>query len=160
MRVETIGNATLYLGDCREVLPRLPRVAAVICDPPYDKEAHGRNRILGSGSLRQMRERALDFAAITDDLREAMCNWSAKNCDGWLLMFCQAEAVSDWRSAMEGAGAKWRRAMVWFKPDSSPQLSGDRPAQGYESIATAWCGPGRSRWNGGGEAWSVRVRET
>jgi hypothetical protein len=40
--------------------------------------------------------------------------------------------------------------MVWFKPDSSPQLSGDRPAQGYESIAAAWCGQGKSRWNGGG----------
>ena len=35
MRVETIGNATLYLGDCREILPILPRVDAVITDPPY-----------------------------------------------------------------------------------------------------------------------------
>ena len=46
---------------------------------------------------------------------------------------------------------KWRRAMVWVKPDSSPQLSGDRPAQGYESIAASWCGAGRSEWNGGGK---------
>ena len=30
-----IGNATLYLGDCREVLPTLPRVDAVVTDPPY-----------------------------------------------------------------------------------------------------------------------------
>jgi DNA modification methylase len=35
MRVETIGNATLYLGDCLEVLPSLPMVDAVITDPPY-----------------------------------------------------------------------------------------------------------------------------
>jgi DNA modification methylase len=35
MRVETIGNATLYLGDCREILPGLPKVDAVITDPPY-----------------------------------------------------------------------------------------------------------------------------
>lgn len=34
-RVETIGNATLYLGDCREILPTLPKVDAVITDPPY-----------------------------------------------------------------------------------------------------------------------------
>ena len=35
MRVETIGNATLYLADCRDVLPTLPKVDAVLTDPPY-----------------------------------------------------------------------------------------------------------------------------
>jgi len=35
MRVETIGDATLYLGDCREILPTLPKVDAVVTDPPY-----------------------------------------------------------------------------------------------------------------------------
>ena len=32
---ETIGNCHLYLGDCREILPHLPKVDAVITDPPY-----------------------------------------------------------------------------------------------------------------------------
>ena len=31
----TIGDATLYLGDCMEILPTLPKVDAVITDPPY-----------------------------------------------------------------------------------------------------------------------------
>jgi len=35
MRIETIGDATLYLGDCLEILPTLPKVDAVITDPPY-----------------------------------------------------------------------------------------------------------------------------
>jgi site-specific DNA-methyltransferase (adenine-specific)/modification methylase len=30
-----IGDATLYLGDCRDILPTLDRVDAVITDPPY-----------------------------------------------------------------------------------------------------------------------------
>lgn len=34
MKVE-VGNATLYLDDCRSVLPMLPLVDAVITDPPY-----------------------------------------------------------------------------------------------------------------------------
>ena len=34
-RIETIGNATLYLGDCMEILPTLGKVDAVITDPPY-----------------------------------------------------------------------------------------------------------------------------
>ncbi len=36
-RIETIGNATLYLGDCRDILPTLPKVDAVVTDPPYGK---------------------------------------------------------------------------------------------------------------------------
>lgn len=35
MRKEIIGDATLYLGDCREILPQIGHVAAVITDPPY-----------------------------------------------------------------------------------------------------------------------------
>jgi site-specific DNA-methyltransferase (adenine-specific) len=34
-RVETIGRAVLHLGDCRDILPTLGKVDAVICDPPY-----------------------------------------------------------------------------------------------------------------------------
>ena len=36
-RIETIGNATLYLGDCLDVLKTLPTnsVDSVVCDPPY-----------------------------------------------------------------------------------------------------------------------------
>lgn len=35
MRVEKIGNATLYLGDCKEILPLIGVVDAVVTDPPY-----------------------------------------------------------------------------------------------------------------------------
>ena len=34
-RVEHIGDATLYLGDCRDVLPTLGKVDALVTDPPY-----------------------------------------------------------------------------------------------------------------------------
>jgi len=34
-RVEQIGDATLYLGDCLEVVPTLGVVDAVLTDPPY-----------------------------------------------------------------------------------------------------------------------------
>lgn len=30
-----IGRATLYLGDCRDILPTLDKVDAVVTDPPY-----------------------------------------------------------------------------------------------------------------------------
>ena len=51
-----IGNATLYLGDCAEILPTLDKVDAVITDPPYGigfgkkhtKWSENRNVILGN----------------------------------------------------------------------------------------------------------------
>ena len=32
---QIIGDCTLYLGDCREVLPTIGEVDAVVTDPPY-----------------------------------------------------------------------------------------------------------------------------
>lgn len=48
-RIETIGDATLYLGDCREILPTLGKVDAVVTDPPYGiGEAAGKNKSRGN----------------------------------------------------------------------------------------------------------------
>ena len=48
MTVVTIGDATLYLGDCLEILPTLEKVDAVIADPPYGiGEADGKNKSRG-----------------------------------------------------------------------------------------------------------------
>jgi len=45
MQVETIGKATLYLSDCREVMPEIT-VDAVITDPPY-----GIGKLWGNGKM-------------------------------------------------------------------------------------------------------------
>lgn len=34
-RKEVVGECELYLGDCRDILPLLPKVDAVVTDPPY-----------------------------------------------------------------------------------------------------------------------------
>lgn len=49
-----IGNATLYLGDCLEILPTLPKVDAVITDPPYGvgNFVQTTGRIMGRGDGR------------------------------------------------------------------------------------------------------------
>ena len=150
-----IGNAELWHGDCRDVLPLLVRVDAVITDPPYADEAHTLQRRMltngeANGGRRREVVRPVDFAPLTNDLMELFCAESSRLCAGWVLAFCQSEQVSDWRATMEDAGIKWRRAQIWVKTDGTPQFTGDRPGVGYESIATGWCGDGRSAWNGGG----------
>jgi DNA modification methylase len=55
-RIEQIGDATLYLGDCREILPALGKVDAVVTDPPYGIDygrAGGFNASHGWGPWRE-----------------------------------------------------------------------------------------------------------
>jgi len=49
--VRVIGDATLYLGDCRDILPTLPRVDAVITDPPYGIGITKSNRLAVSRGM-------------------------------------------------------------------------------------------------------------
>jgi len=144
------GRVTLFNADMRDVLPTLGRVNAIVTDPPFEKEAHTPMRRT-QRSIRTGVSDALSFGAMDEDLRNLLPVWAASNCEGWFLAFCQVEAVSVWRDAMEGAGLKYKRGMAWVKPDSSPQFNGQGPAQGFECVAAAWCGAGYSVWNAGGK---------
>ena len=70
MRIETIGAATLYLGDCREILPTLPKVDSVITDPPYGiGEASGKNATRGNLAVaKDFGNDSWDDAPISDEL--------------------------------------------------------------------------------------------
>lgn len=50
-RVEQIGNATLYLGDCRDILPTIDKVDAVVTDPPYGIGITRSNRLAVSRGM-------------------------------------------------------------------------------------------------------------
>jgi site-specific DNA-methyltransferase (adenine-specific) len=141
-------HVALYHGDCLDLLPHVGEVDHVITDPPYEAEAHTKAR-------RQRRDGtvgvlAIDFDRLDERTRDAAASHFVRLSRGWALVFCQIEAVGDWRRSFDAAGAKWARGQTWVKPDSAPQFTGDRPGMGHESIATAWCGDGRMRWNGGG----------
>lgn len=50
MKKEIIGDCTLYLGDCLEILPTLGKVDAVVTDPPYGIKENA-HRIASRGKL-------------------------------------------------------------------------------------------------------------
>jgi DNA modification methylase len=56
--IVTVGDATLYLGDCREILPTLPSVDAVITDPPYGINRSGQ---AGMNSLKRGRKNSRTY---------------------------------------------------------------------------------------------------
>jgi site-specific DNA-methyltransferase (adenine-specific) len=123
----------------------------MITDPPYEAEAHTlQRRTKETGAeFAQVLAAPLDFPAITSAERLAVAAHLARVARRWVIVFCQAEAVQAWREALTAGGAVYKRAAVWVKPDAMPQLTGDRPGMGYESMVCAHSA-GRSRWNGGG----------
>lgn len=152
VRCEKIGAATLYLGDCLEILPTIGKVDHVICDPPYEESLHI------SKNKRRARIRndagpdlhGLDFDSI-DGIRSDFIATVAPICRGWLVAFCTVEGTCEWAKAINASSIKYKRACVWIKPDSTPQLNGQCPAQGYECFVVGWAGAGHSRWNSGGK---------
>jgi len=57
MREEVIGDCRLILGDCREVLPTLGKVDAVVTDPPYGiGESAGKAKTRTSGLASRLRD--------------------------------------------------------------------------------------------------------
>jgi site-specific DNA-methyltransferase (adenine-specific) len=140
---------TLNLGDCLAEggLATLAdrSVDHVICDPPYEAEAHTQGRRGRRGGT--FKETPLSFAAITQDERRWAAMEFRRISRRWVVIFCQIEAVDAWRAAI-GHDA-YVRTMVWIKDTTTPQMTGDRPGMGWESILVAHA-PGAKRWNAGG----------
>jgi site-specific DNA-methyltransferase (adenine-specific)/modification methylase len=66
MRIERIGDATLYLGDCLEILPTLDKVDAVVTDPPYG--------IGGSSGTMNLKKQKGNYDANFNDTPEYISN--------------------------------------------------------------------------------------
>jgi len=97
MRIEHIGDATLYLGDCLEIMPTLGRVDAVITDPPYGIGLANHGAFKG------------DFSIVGDrdtSLANAISEWSVKRGIS-AVMFCSPDIQYD---------GKWNSRLVWHKP--------------------------------------------
>lgn len=107
-RVETIGDCTLYLGDCREVLPTLPRVDAVVTDPPYGI-SHSGNR----GASWQRTQIANDS---TTEARDWVAEWAGNR---------PAVFFGTWKTApIKGV----RACVIWDKG----------PASGMGDLSLPW----------------------
>lgn len=149
VRVETIGRATLYLGDALGMV--LPRVDHIITDPPYESITH--KALDGSNTASRNDGRpaspAVEFEPI-DAIRERVVAM-ATNCEGWFIAFCTPEGIWPWAQAINASPIRYKRACVWVKPDSMPQLNGQGPGAGAENFVCAWAGKGHSRWNAGGK---------
>jgi site-specific DNA-methyltransferase (adenine-specific) len=153
-RIETIAKGvTLYLGDCREILPTLGKASHVISDPPYEDELHrvfGSARSIRTDGKKRSRHDTLGFVGVNAD-RPEFAKLMVDASSGWLIVFSLAEGIRAWRDDIQAAGAKWDQTLFWVKPDATPRFNGQGPARGAECAAVAWCGSGHRSWNAGGK---------
>ncbi|MBE7186367.1 MAG: site-specific DNA-methyltransferase [Methylobacterium mesophilicum] len=124
----------------------------MIFDPPYEAIMHASK----SGMKGLVRPdgthhwKPLDFAPI-DEIRQQVVAAGAEFCTGWFIAFCTSEGVGRWADEINASPMRYKRACVWIKPDSTPQMNGQGPAQGAEHFVCAWAGKGHARWNAGGK---------
>lgn len=149
-------SAELRLGDCIAGMAGLPdkSVDCLVTDPPYrrdlylsfrtNKGARGRD----ATSKQSRNHLALSNLAIgaMEDILEPAALHMARLARRWIVVFHDAESGHLWRTAF---GPLYVRAGVWVKTNPVPQISGDRPAQGFECLTIAHAN-GAKRWNGGG----------
>lgn len=139
-------SVTIYHGDCRELLPQLGRFSAVVTDPPFSEDTHANaktNKGGGSGV------KAIKFDSISVYELAMLLSHLGNASDGWVV------ASLDWRhlARFEDSpppGLRLMRFGVWVKPNPMPQISADRPAQGWEAIGYFHRNDVKPQWNGGG----------
>jgi site-specific DNA-methyltransferase (adenine-specific) len=126
MRVETIGAATLYLGDCLEILPTLGKVDAVLTDPPYASGGFteaAKKSSNGMGNRSETRQREGWFPG--DNMTTAGITWLlrsvAVDCVPLLPEGGTMSIFTDWRMltalvpAIESARVRYQNLLVWNK---------------------------------------------
>lgn len=137
-----IGNADLYLGDCLEVLPTLPKVDAIITDPPYSERTHaGHDSVASSPACDKGYDGAdrktLGYLPMTPELVKRIAAAFVAVCDAWIVWMTDHILTPDIRIALEAHGRYVFAPLPFYAPGSRVRLSGDGPSSWTDWIIVA-----------------------
>jgi len=132
-----IGNATLYLGDCLDILPTLPKVDAVITDPPYSQRCHAGHDSGAAEAKDGASRAALGYDALShEDVHQLAISY-AQASNGWIVWMTDSDLALAVRSALEAVGRYAFAPLPFFHPGRSVRLSGDGPNSWTDWIVAA-----------------------
>lgn len=144
-----IGDAELWHGDCREVLPLLPKVDAVITDPPYSERTHVGHDASARGHLGAGKDGAerkpLGYGFLTEADVEAFAAQFTAATDGWVVWMCDHVLAPEIAKHLERNGRYVFAPLPYFAPGSRVRLSGDGPSSWTVWMVVART-PALSRW--------------
>ena len=116
-----IGNATLYLGDCRDILPTLEKVDAVVTDPPYLLESGGANGRMVGGKFDPSRYNNNGSIIPVDIKFEEWLTLIADRLDqGHAYIMVNNRHVAECQKQAENAGFRFHNLLVWDKGIATP----------------------------------------
>lgn len=126
-------------------------VDVTITDPPYSPSVEMRARSLRArGWDGRVEARTFHYDGLTPELRAGVAQEIGRLTKRWALVFCDVEGLSAWIDDMQACGMRYVRCGAWIRQGGAPQITGDRPAVGFEAIAIFHRIGGRMRWNGHG----------
>ena len=137
MRVEQIGNATLWLGDCMEILPMLGKVDAVITDPPYSARCHTDHDSGAAKSKDGASRSSLGYGALTGEDVARLAEAYVACCDGWIVWMTDSDLALAVRTALEEVGRYAFAPLPFYQAGRSVRLSGDGPSSWTDWIVVA-----------------------
>lgn len=137
MRKEVIGDATLYLGDCMEILPMLPKVDAVIVDPPYSERCHAGHDAGSAGARDGSNRQGLGYAPLSGEQVAVLSEMYAACCEGWIVWMTDSDLALAVRTALEKVGRYAFAPLPFYQPGRSVRLSGDGPSSWTDWIVVA-----------------------
>ena len=137
-------NAIIYHGDCTDILPNV-NAGLLLTDPPYGTQTHDNAK---SNKDAGHSVKPIDFEPI--DLETLRKILTLGDTDRWAVLtteFRHAAAFDE----LPPDGLELIRIGAWVKTNPMPQISADRPAQGWEAIAYLHAKNTKKRWAGGGK---------
>ena len=115
-RIETIGRARLILGDCRDVLPTLGKVDAVVTDPPYLLTYGGQHGSFGGKLSLENYDNKGGIVDCDIDWPDFMpLIYQALNENAHAYVMSNNRHVQAMLNAADGAGFKFHNLLVWDK---------------------------------------------
>jgi len=122
MQIEQIGDATLYCGDCLEIMPTLEKVDAVVTDPPYKLVCGGRtNESMGGKFKIENYDNSGGIVTCDIDWTDFMPPiYKSLKDNAHAYIMANNRHVQNMLNSSEAAGFKFHNLLAWNKGTATP----------------------------------------